>query len=133
MKYLLDTDTCIYFFNGDQRIIEKIRQTNKQNLYTSILNIAELKFGAYNSKKRKKNLLQLELFNQRINVISELSDEIITLFAKTKADLRKKGKTIGDFDLLIAAFAIENNLTLVTNNISHFKNIKNLKLKNWIK
>ena len=133
MKYLLDTDTCIYFFNGDQRIIEKIKQTNKQNLYTSILNIAELKFGAYNSKKRKKNLLQLELFNQRINVISELSDEIITLFAKTKADLRKKGKTIGDFDLLIAAFAIENNLTLVTNNISHFKNIKNLKLKNWIK
>jgi tRNA(fMet)-specific endonuclease VapC len=133
MKYLLDTDTCIYFFNGDQRIIEKIRQTNKQNLYTSILNIAELKFGAYNSKKRKKNLLQLELFNQRINIISELSDEIITLFAKTKADLRKKGKTIGDFDLLIATFAIENNLTLVTNNISHFKNIKNLKFKNWIK
>ena len=121
MKYLLDTDTCIYFFNGNQNIVKKIKQTTSQNIYTTILNIAELKFGAYNSKKIKSNLLRIEKFNQRINILSKLSDEIISLFAKTKSNLRKKGKTIGDFDLLIAAFAIENNLTLVTNNISHFK------------
>ncbi len=131
MKYLLDTDTCIYFFNGNQNIVKKIKQTSSQNIYTTVLNIAELKFGAYNSKKIKSNLLRIEKFNQRINILSKLSDEIISLFAKTKSNLRKKGKTIGDFDLLIAAFAIENNLTLVTNNISHFKNIKSLKLKNW--
>jgi len=46
--------------------------------------------------------------------------------------LRKSGKPIDDFDLLIGATAIANDLILVTNNIKHFENLKKIKLENWI-
>jgi len=131
MKYLLDTDTCIYFLNGNRNIAKKLTQISDQKIFTTILNIAELKFGAYNSKKIKYNLSRIDEFKQRINILDDFSENIITSFAHAKADLRKKGKTIGDFDLLIAAFAINNNLTLITNNFSHFNNISNLKSDNW--
>ena len=55
MKYLLDTGTCIYFLNGNRNIANKITQISNSDICTTILNIAELKFGAYNSNKVKYN------------------------------------------------------------------------------
>ena len=52
---------------------------------------------------------------------------------KKNARLRKIGRTIDDFDLLIGSTAVELNLTIVTNNVAHFENISNIKLENWIK
>lgn len=54
-------------------------------------------------------------------------------FAELKADLKLKGTPIDDFDLLIGATAITNNLTLVTDNTKHFSRIEKLKQENWIK
>jgi tRNA(fMet)-specific endonuclease VapC len=45
--------------------------------------------------------------------------------------LKIKGETIDDIDLLIAGIAIENEMTLVTNNVNHFGRIIGLKLENW--
>jgi hypothetical protein len=49
-----------------------------------------------------------------------------------KATLEKSGTRLDDFDLIIAACAMAHNLTLVTNNIVHFKRIERLKLTNWL-
>ena len=132
MKYLLDTDTCIYFLNGNQNIANKIANQNDSDVCVTIFNIAELMFGAYNSKKVNHNLKRVTEFKNRIIVLNSVNDSIVKLFAYEKAVLRKRGMIIGDIDLFIAAFAIFYNLILVTNNYSHFKHISTLKIENWI-
>ena len=47
------------------------------------------------------------------------------------ADLYRKGLTVGEMDILIAAFCLENNFTLVTNNVRHFEVIGGLKIEDW--
>jgi predicted nucleic acid-binding protein len=46
--------------------------------------------------------------------------------------LELKGERLQDADIMIAAIALQHNLTLVTNNVNHFKRIKNLRLENWM-
>ena len=55
VKYLLDTDMCIYLLNGDERVKSRVAQAGAEAISVSILTVAELYFGAYNS-------LQLEAF-----------------------------------------------------------------------
>jgi len=57
----------------------------------------------------------------------------LNLYAKEKARLRKAGKLIDDFDLLIGVSAVANNMILVTENEKHLKRISRVKIENWIK
>lgn len=65
--------------------------------------------------------------------ILNLTDAIIVKAADIYADLYKRGQIIGDADILIAATAIVNNLTIVTNNENHFSRILDLRVLNWNK
>ena len=65
--------------------------------------------------------------------IEKLNEGIMEVFADIKAKMFDKGIRIEDMDLLIAATAIYNELTLVTNNTKHFENVPNLKIENWKK
>lgn len=132
MRYLWDTDICIYFLNGNKEIIKKTHVIGIENICTTIINIFELKFGAYNSSRIESNLERIEKFQMRLPILDSLDDNIGTFFAKTKAELRKKGITICDFDLIIASFAIIDNLCIVTNNTRHFKHIPGLAIENWL-
>ena len=133
MKYLWDTDTCIYLLNGNSPIEEKLRSIGDKDICTTIINIAELKFGAYNSTQVESNLRRIEKLASILAVLNDFSNEIATLFAKNKAILRKDGIIISDFDLLIGSFALTYNLIIVTNNIEHFRHIPNIKIENWVK
>lgn len=97
-----------------------------------MVNIFELKFGVYNSTRPESNLERIEKLRMILTILDDFNDEIGIFFAKNKAHLRKKGVTIGDFDLLIAGFAKVNNLCLVTNNIKHFNHIQEVKIENWL-
>jgi tRNA(fMet)-specific endonuclease VapC len=131
MKYLLDTDTCIYFLNGNKKLIDKIEQVPIDSLNISFISVSELFFGAYNSSNIKNNIDKVNQFTKLINVVrSDLKSE--NLFGKIKANLKIKGKIIEDFDIFIASIAIENDLILVTNNTSHYSRIEDIKLQNWI-
>jgi tRNA(fMet)-specific endonuclease VapC len=55
------------------------------------------------------------------------------IYAKEKAKLRKTGKLIDDFDILIGSTAVANNLILVTENEKHLVRISKVKIENWIK
>jgi predicted nucleic acid-binding protein len=46
--------------------------------------------------------------------------------------LQRRGIVIDDADILIAAWCIQNDYILVTNNLKHFENIENLKIENWV-
>lgn len=77
-------------------------------------------------------LQRVETLKQKIAILYRLNEPITTLFAQYKAWLKKQGLLIGDFDLLIASFAIYHKLILVTNNTEHFKRIPSIHLENWI-
>ena len=131
MKFLLDTNICIYWFNGEESIKEKILNISCNDIGISIITLAELKYGAYNSEKVEENLSRIKEFKDVINLYN-LNENCITRYAKIKANLREKGKILDDFDILIASIAIEYNLILVTNNIKHFDRINNIEVENWI-
>ena len=130
--YLLDTNICIYFIKGLYELNKKITEIGIENCYISEITIAELKFGIENSKSTHKsnNRKVIESFINSVKVVPIIS--CLDLYAKEKARLRKTGKIVADFDLLIGTSAIVNNLILVTRNENHFKNLHNIKIENWI-
>ena len=93
--------------------------------------LAELYFGAYNSKKVEENLKRIELFKKNLTILSD-SEESAKQFGKIKANLKSKGKIIEDFDILIASIAFINHCVLITNNVEHFNRIDDLQIQNWL-
>ncbi len=129
MKYLLDTNICIYYMKGLFDLDKKINKIGSENCYISEITLAELKFGAENSERKSKNKEALEIFLNGITIIPIYNS--LDFYASEKARLRKKGITVDDFDLLIGASAVSNNMTLVTNNLKHFKRIKKIEIQDW--
>ena len=84
----------------------------------SEVTIAELKFGAENSHNKERNRKTIDNFCKVFSVIPIYN--ALDIYAKEKARLRKKGLPLDDFDLLIGATAISNDLLLVTRNVSDF-------------
>lgn len=130
MKYLLDSDTIIYYLNGDKEITEKISKVHVNKLYTSSINQAELFYGAYNSKHIRGNVDVIKRFLTFLEILP-FEKNTADIYGKIKSNLKKNGELIADMDLCIAAIAISNKMTLVTNNTKHFKRITELKLENW--
>ena len=130
MKYLLDTDICIYWLKGKSTVRTKVEQVDWSDMAICVITATELYFGAYNSNKIEQNLKTAENFIQSITVLP-LSNDTLKKFGQLKAQLRKAGKPVADFDLLIASVEIAKNLILVTNNTRHYQRIIGLNLENW--
>ena len=131
MKYLLDTNICIHFFRGDFNLIDKIEQIGLENCAISEITLAELVFGAENSKFPEKNFQLIETLSEQVAILPILGG--IREYGKQKVQLRKKGTMISDFDLLIGTTALANNLIMVTENIKEFNRIEKIELENWVK
>lgn len=131
MKYLLDTNICIYFLKGGFGLLEKFDKIGFENLYISEITIAELKFGAAKSNRPSKNKVVIDEIVNRFKQIPIYSS--LDIFAEEKARLRKDGNIVDDFDLLIGATAIANEMVLITNNKKHFDRLRNIKIENWTK
>jgi len=127
-KYLIDSDILIYFLKGKQEVVEKLSQIPIDDLYISRINYTELIYGAYNSAKINQNLKVIEPFLESFKVL-EFTKASGLIFAKEKARLKKNGNIIADMDLMIASIAIENDCTLISNNIKHFDRVQNLELE----
>lgn len=132
LRYLLDTDTCIYLLNGNPDIKNQIAQVGVETIAVSFMTKGELYFGAYNSSRVETNLERIRtFFEPPAPIVLPMDDAVMNCFGKFKAELRRKGRTIGDIDLLIAGVAIAGSLTLVTNNTKHFNRIPGLFQENW--
>ena len=131
MKYLLDTNICIHFFRGDYNLIDKIENVGLENCAISEITLAELVFGAENSKYPKKNYQLINTLSEHVAILPIL--DAIREYGKQKVRLRKKGKMISDFDLLIGTTALVNDLIMVTENLKEFTRIENIELENWVK
>lgn len=130
-QYLLDTNICIYLFKGQFNLAEKIDSIGISKCFLSEITIAELKYGAANSQFPDKNNKKIEQLQQNFIVIPIFNS--LDVYAQEKARLKKSGNIFDDFDLLIGATAISNNLTLVTRNISDFNRLDGIQIQDWTK
>ncbi|MBI3537043.1 MAG: type II toxin-antitoxin system VapC family toxin [Chloroflexi bacterium] len=131
MNFILDTDICIYWLKGNATVRDRFYKAGASEIAISVITIAELFYGAYNSSRMNENLGQVETFTNGIDIL-QLSLVALRKFGEMKSTLQKSGQLITDFDLLIASTAIAENRVLVTNNIKHFDRISELKLENWL-
>ena len=116
MSYLLDTDTCIFWLKGNNKIEKKALTAGLDRLYISFITLSELYYGAYNSQKIKENLTGIKTLEGKLRRIDSDQGSCET-FGKLKANLVRQGNVINDADLFIAAGALENDMVLVTKNI----------------
>lgn len=102
-KYLLDTNICIYAMRGKFNVAEKLMQVGTENCYISVITLAELEYGVENGSptRRDEGIEMLEGLTKDLKVIPLA--KVTPVFAKIKADLRRKGRMSEDFDVLIGA------------------------------
>ncbi|MBE0655534.1 MAG: type II toxin-antitoxin system VapC family toxin, partial [Bacteroidales bacterium] len=120
-----------YYFKGDPDVVKKM--VNYLDHY-DIIEISLITYYEIMSGLLAKNAFkQLAIFEEFIlgNDIIPLTEKSAKISAEIYSSLRQSGNTIDDTDLLIAGIAIENNMTLVTNNDKHFNRIPGLKTENW--
>lgn len=132
-KYLLDTNICGFLFRNKYGIKEKIKQVGLENCAVFLLTIAELMVGVeYTLQNTGVNKYEnLKLFENSVTILPV--EPSIEFAAKEKARLQLAGTEVNDLiDLLIAGTAYANDLTLITDNIKHFQNIKGIKIDNWV-
>lgn len=132
MKYLLDTNICIYIIKQrPESVLQRFRVMNQNDLGLSIVTVAELEYGAAKSQNPQLNRVRLDNFRRPFQVVG-LSDEDVRVFGEIRADLEQRGMPIGAYDLLIAAQAKSRGLILVTNNMREFERVSGLRLENWV-
>jgi len=110
-----------------KKIIEKLISLKKEGLSISVISLAELYEGIYYSTNPSRNEKILMDFLSGVTILG-IDEETCKIFGRERGRLRKEGKTIGDFDLLIASICLHRNFTLLTNNTRHFEMVENLKI-----
>ena len=130
-RYMLDTNIISDLIRNPQgKAAKRIAKVGENNICTSIIVAAELRYGSV--KSGSKRLLE---------AVEELLGEINVLpfdvpadaeYGAIRSKLEAGGTPIGSNDLLIAAHAYATGSTIVTANADEFKRIGGLKVDNWL-
>jgi tRNA(fMet)-specific endonuclease VapC len=133
MKYILDTNICIYIIKKKpEQVIRKLSKIDPSAIALSSITWSELIYGAEKSAHRERNIDALKDFITPFEILPWTSSEA-QIAGEIRSALEKLGTPIGPFDTQIAAHAISLDLILVTNNEKEFKRVKSLKVENWAK
>ncbi|NEO45005.1 MAG: type II toxin-antitoxin system VapC family toxin [Moorea sp. SIO4A3] len=132
MKYLLDTNICIYIINRrPEQVLKRFRSLKAGDVAVSAITLYELLYGAYKSAKPAQNKEAVSLFVSPLEVLP-FDEGAADVCGNLRAMLERSGDVIGAMDLQIAAIALVYNLTLISNNTTEFERICDLKLDNWL-
>jgi tRNA(fMet)-specific endonuclease VapC len=131
MKYLLDTNICIYLMKGNfPLVVSRFRQFPINDIGVSAVSIAELEFGVANSSSAKHNRNTLDRWLSNLNQPA-FDSNAARCYGTIRAQLQANGTPIGPLDMLLAAQAISLSATLVSNNLREFSRVRGLKVENW--
>jgi tRNA(fMet)-specific endonuclease VapC len=131
--YFLDTDICVYILNNKYPYLaDCLERCDRDCVKIPAIVYYELRYGAEKSRNRKQTMNKLSRFVSEIEIIP-FGEEAAELAGKIRADLEQAGQVIGGNDIIIAATAIANGATLVTNNLREFERIDKLSIENWVK
>jgi tRNA(fMet)-specific endonuclease VapC len=131
VRYLLDTDICIYIAKKKpSRALARLERLRPGDVGMSVVTYLELVYGAWKSEQVETNLARLEQFRHLIPV-QPLDADVGRYYGRLRSELENRGVPIGAYDLMIAAHALSLGLTLVTNNVREFARVEGLRLDNW--
>ncbi len=106
MKYLLDTNICIYIIKRKPpEVIQRFRAYSPVDIGVSSVTVAELEYGAYKSKNVDKNRAALHQFLLPLEIVG-FSTQATQPYGQIRASLSRQGLAIGAMDMLIAAQAL---------------------------
>ncbi|MFT7723681.1 MAG: PIN domain-containing protein [Roseateles sp.] len=131
LRYLLDTNIVIYVLK--RRPVEMLHlfNQNASRMAISAITLAELVHGAEKSSQVSDNLLAIEDFCSRLQVLP-YGPKAAQHYGAIRAVLEKAGQPIGVNDLHIAAHARSEGLTVVTNDVGEFAWVPALQVENWV-
>lgn len=131
MKFLLDTNICIYIINARPvQVLARFRGEVTGDIGISAITAAELAYGVAKSGSAR-NRAALEKFFVPLE-IAAFDADAWWRYGDIRADLERRGQPIGSLDTLIAAHALALDTTLVTNNMTEFSRVPGLRLENWV-
>jgi len=132
MRFMMDTDTCIYILKQrPPEVIQAMKNQYINNLCISTITLAELEYGVAKSQHVSSNQTALLKFLAPIAVMP-FDDSAAVKYGQIRAYLQGNGMKIGPYDLLIAAHALSKGLILVTNNTREFARVPGLSMENWV-
>jgi tRNA(fMet)-specific endonuclease VapC len=132
MKFLLDTNICIYIIKQKpSEVLHKFNSYQVGDIGISSITVAELEFGVQKSQFPVKNQQALTQFLLPLQ-IADFDNAAAIIYGDIRARLEKQGIPIGSLDTLIAAHALSLRVTLITNNVREFSRVPKLKLENWV-
>ena len=131
MRYMLDTNICIYAIkHKPEKVFQKLQEVEPEDVCVSSVTYAELMHGVEKSVAVEKNRLALSMLLANIEIL-DFDVDAADCYGKIRADLEKKGTPIGPLDMMIAGHAQSLGYTVVTNNVKEFSRVMNLKIENW--
>lgn len=133
MKYMLDTNICIYTIkHKPPEVIKNFLRHNPDEMCISSITYAELMHGVEKSQAVERNRMAITLFLSAITILP-FNQYAAEEYGKVRAELERKGTPIGPMDMLIAGHARAEELVLVTNNTREFFRVENLEAEDWTK
>jgi tRNA(fMet)-specific endonuclease VapC len=130
MRYMLDTDICIYTINErPAAVLRAFRQFQSAGLGILSVTAAELYFGVARTGSQR-NFDALHRFIATLEVAS-FDAVAAEVSGSLRAWLASQGTPIGPYDTLIAAHAHALGVTLVSNNTRELERVPGLKVENW--
>ena len=132
LRYLLDSDICIYIMRRSSPALTRRLDRLAPQCALSTVVYGELCFGESASARRTEAAAHIAALLETIQVLP-LPLEAARHYGNIRARLEKVGQPIGGNDTWIAAHALAENLTLVTNNEREFRRVQDLRVENWTK
>lgn len=128
---LLDSNICIHVINAKPpAVLERFRQHRMGEIGLCSVVAAELAYGVAKSGSAR-NRQALEMFLAPL-VILPFDEAALLAYGDLRAELERKGTPIGALDTMIAAHALSQQSTLITNNTREFARVPGLALENWV-
>lgn len=130
MSFLLDTDICSAFLKNDPLVVSRV-MLHYGGLHVSVVTAGELWTWALREKAPPAREQGVSDFLQAAQI--ELIDaRVAWQFARLRSSLLDRGRTVAPLDLLNAAVAITQGLTLVTHNTRDYRDVPGLAMLDWM-
>lgn len=131
LTYLLDTNILSDLVRNPQGVVAaQITKAGEDTVCTSVVVAGELRYGAIKSNSAKL-AERIDLLLSALEILP-LETPADHQYASLRHHLTLQGSPIGPNDLLIAAHALANDLTVITANIGEFSRVPGLKVENWL-
>jgi tRNA(fMet)-specific endonuclease VapC len=132
VSYLFDTNACIHLMKMREPLAGRARDAGPSAIAIPAISLAEMWFGAAKSHHPRRTRADQDAFLSPFRVL-DFDARAADCYATARAHLAARGQPVGDRDLMIAAIALANRLTVVTSNVSEFARVPGLTVEDWMR